>query len=110
MSRHQIVHDSYGGGLQPRTQIDRGSIATLFREVKTLVEYVGQAAAHARGKITAARPEHDDQAFRHVLAAMIAHALHHRRGSGIAYGEALTGHAVEKSFSAGSAVQHDVAH
>ena len=41
---------------------------------------------------------------------MVAHALDHRRGAGVADGKALAGDAVEKDFAAGGAVEHDVAH
>ena len=53
--------------------------------------------------------EHDDQAAGHVFAAVIAHAFHHRRRAGIAHREPLAGHAVEKSFAAGGAIEHHVA-
>ena len=84
-------------------------IAALLGEVALLIEHVGDAAAHAGGEVAAALAEHHHQAVRHVLAAVIAQAFHHRRRAGIAHREALAGHAVEVGFAAGGAVEHHVA-
>ena len=70
---------------------------------------VGDAAAHAGGEVAAGRAEDDHTAAGHVLAAVVAHALHHRDGAGVAHAEALGRHAAEVALAAGGAVQDDVA-
>ena len=54
-------------------------------------------------------PEHHHRAAGHVLAAVVAHALDHRVGAGVAHREALAGHAAEIRLAGDRAVQHDVA-
>ena len=64
------------------------------------VRALGQAAqpvVHVRDaarscpapKLRPVLPEHDDHAAGHVLAAVVAHALHHRARAGVAHREAL---------------------
>ena len=45
----------------------------------------------------------------HVLAAVVANALHNGGGTAVAHGEALTGHAGNERLTAGSTVQGHVA-
>src|SRR5262249_1060941 len=49
------------------------------------------------------------RATRHVLAAVVAGALDHRDGAGVAYREALAGDAAEVALALDGAVQHGVA-
>src|ERR1700690_3935855 len=90
-------------------EIDRLQIAARFGEVPALVENVGDAAAHARGKISAARSKHRNQALGHVFAAVVADSFDHCRRSGVANGKTLARHTVKKRFAAGSAIQGNVA-
>ena len=47
-------------------------------------------------KLRPVRTEHDNAAACHVLAAVVADALHHRVGAGVAHGEALAGQPAEE--------------
>ena len=60
-------------------------------------------------KLRPVRPEHDDAAAGHVLAAVVAHRLHHRVHAAVAHAEALAGHAADVGLAAGRAVEGDVA-
>src|SRR6266849_2297643 len=90
-------------------EVNRFQITTLFGEVTALVKNVGNAAAHAGGKISPAGSEHQDQAPGHVFATVIADSLDHRSRSGVADGKALAGNSIEKRFAAGGAVEGNVA-
>src|SRR5207249_8336802 len=78
-------------------------------EVAVDVEHVGDAARHAGGEVTPARPQHDDPTARHVLARVVAHALDDRVHAAVAYAEPLAGDAPHVRFAAGGAVERDVA-
>ena len=60
-------------------------------------------------KLRPGRPEHDDAAAGHVLAAVIADAFDDRRRAAVAHGEALARDAAEERLAAGRAVERDVA-
>src|SRR5260370_5248676 len=90
-------------------EANRLQIATLFSEVSAFVKNIGDTAAHAGGKISAAGSEHEHQALGHVFAAVVANALDHRSRSGVANREPLTSDSVEKRFAAGGAVESNVA-
>src|SRR5208337_5030222 len=64
-------------------QVDRFQIAALFGEVSALIKNVSDAATHSGGKISAARSEHQYQAFCHVFATVVANTLDHCGRSGI---------------------------
>src|SRR5208283_2159053 len=70
---------------------------------------VGHAARHAGAEVAPGAPEHDYDASRHVLAGMIADALHDRGDSGVAHAEALAGHAADVSLAGGGSVESHVA-
>src|SRR5487761_68617 len=70
-------------------------VATL-RECSLHVEDVGDAAAHAGGEVASRRPEHDDDAARHVLAAVVANTLDNDGRTGVAYREPLADEAAEE--------------
>ena len=69
----------------------------------------GHAAAHAGTEVDAGVAQHDDAAAGHVLAAVVAHALDHRRGAAVAHREALAGHARSKQLAGSRAVEAGVA-
>ena len=78
-------------------------------ELLVLVEDVGDALGHTRAEVAARLSEHDDEARRHVLAAVVAGALDHRRRAAVPHREALTGAARREETPAGRAVEHGVA-
>ena len=57
-----------------RVEIDHLGVDRL-RERAVGVVHVGDAAGHAGTEVAAGRPEHDDPAAGHVLAAVVADAL-----------------------------------
>src|SRR3970282_1125755 len=72
------------------------------------VQHVGDAARHTRGKIPPGAPQYHHRAAGHVLAAVVAHPLHHGVCTRVTHGEALAGNATEIRFAADRAVEHDV--
>src|SRR6202035_1394630 len=88
---------------------DHAHVAPLG-EAAVLIEHVGHPAAHAGREVAAGAPEHDDAPARHVLTAVIAHALDDRPRAGVAHGEALARQAAEERASGGRAIEHGVAH
>lgn len=74
-------------------------------EVPVLIQHIGDAAGHAGCKVLAGLAQHDDGAAGHVLAAMVADALHNGRCAGVADAEALTGHAGDEGLAAGGTIQ-----
>ena len=87
---------------------DHGGVATLGKQT-VLVIHIRDAAAHAGRKIATGVAQHSDGAAGHVFTPVVASAFHHRGGTGQTHGETLTGHAAEKRFAAGGAIQHGVA-
>src|SRR4029078_8522637 len=53
--------------------------------------------------------EYHPRASGHVLAAVVADALHHRRRARVAHREALAGDAAEEDLAADRSVEHRVA-
>src|SRR5205807_5093527 len=90
-------------------EADHAHVAAA-RERALLVEHVGHPPAHAGGEVAPGGPEHDHPSARHVLAAVVAHALHDGPGAGVAHGEALAGQSAEERAPGGGAVEHRVAH
>src|ERR1700691_4214774 len=101
---HDLLIQRFGHGLK----IDGAKIAALFRKVAALVKYVSHTAAHAGGKIPPARSQYQHEPLRHVLAAVIANSFHHGSRPRVANRESLSGHSVEKRFSAGCAVERNI--
>ena len=60
-------------------------------------------------KLRPVRPEHDDVAARHVLAAVVADALDDRVRARVAHGEPLAGEPAEERLAPGRAVEDGVA-
>src|SRR3954447_22894911 len=81
----------------------------LGAEGPVLVEHERQAAAHAGGEVAPGRPEDDDAAAGHVLAAVVADRLDDGDRAGVADAEALAGDAAEERLALRRAVQRDVA-
>mmetsp|Transcript_13331 Transcript_13331/g.42298 ORF Transcript_13331/g.42298 Transcript_13331/m.42298 type:complete len:300 (-) Transcript_13331:4135-5034(-) len=75
------------------------------REGAVLVEEIPDAARHARGHVAADGAEHNHRAAGHILAAVVAHALHDRHGQRVAHGESLARAPVDEQHAAGGAVQ-----
>ena len=65
------------------------STISLFSRVVVQVEHVGRAAGHAGGEVAADRPEDDDGAAGHVLAAVVADAFDDGGRAGVAHREPL---------------------
>src|ERR1700675_3838761 len=114
MPRDEILdkHGFHNLGIlrfENRLQVNRLQIAALFSEVAALVENVGNATAHAGGKISATGSEHQHQAPGHVFATVVANALDHRGRSGVANRKPFASDTVEERFAAGGAVEGNVA-
>src|SRR5207248_11570047 len=75
-----------------------------------LVQHVGDAAAHAGGEVAPGPAQHDHPAAGHVLAPVVAAALDHGPGVGVAHGDALAGQPPEEGAPARGAVEHGAAH
>ena len=78
-------------------------------QIPVLVPDVGDAAGHTGREVLAGGTQDHHPAAGHVLAAVVAHALHDGPGAGVAHGEALAGHTVDEGLAAGGAVQGHVA-
>src|SRR5215510_1669566 len=89
-------------------EIDHGEVAAAL-ELAVLVENVGDAARHAGGEISSRRPDHDDHAPGHVLAAMVSGALDHGDRARVAHGKALAGDTAEIALAGNRAIEHGVA-
>src|SRR5207245_4051874 len=89
-------------------QPDHGDVAAAGK-VTGHVEHVGDAAGHARGKVTARSAEHDHATAGHVLATVVAHGLDDRVDAAVPDAEPSAGHPADISLAAGRAVKCDVA-
>src|SRR5204863_4668883 len=92
-----------------RSEIDHREIAAA-REITALVEHVGNSARHARGKVAPRLADDQDEAARHVFAAMIADTFDDRNRPRIAYRKAFAGNAAEIAFSRNRTIEDGVAH
>ena len=77
MAANQIVQDVLVFLLADRFEIDHVEVAERVEQL-LLVEHVGDAAAHAGGKIAAGAADDDHRAAGHVFAAVIADPLDDR--------------------------------
>ena len=73
-------------------------------KIAVLIQYLGNASGHSRGKILAGRSKDDGNTASHIFTAMISHAFDHCRSAGIPDAEAFSGDAADKSLAAGRAV------
>ena len=90
-------------------KFDQFQIA-VGEQVALRIPYVGDSPAHSRRKVAPRRSEHDDPTPGHVFATVIAHALNHGSGPGVADAETLRRPTAKKSFTAGSTVEDNVTH
>ena len=90
-------------------QIYRSLVAAERGELAGFIQHISNAAGHTGRKIAPHFAQHNHQAVRHVLAAVIAQPFHHRARAGVANGEPLAAHAVKKRLAAGGTIQHHVA-
>ena len=102
----QLLHRFIVG--RQRFQLDHREVAALL-EIALLIEDIRNAAAHAGCEISSNGAEHDDDAARHVFAAMVAGAFDDGDGAGIAHGKSLAGDAAEITLAGNRAVEHGVA-
>ena len=79
-------------------------------ERAVLVKDIGHAARHAGGKVLPDLAQDECQAARHVLAAMVAAALDHHGGTGVAHGKTLTCKTVNEAAAARGTKERNVAH
>ena len=79
-------------------------------ERAVLVKDVSNAARHAGGEVLPDLAQDERQTARHVLAAMVAAALDHHGGTGVAYAKALAGQAVNETATARGAKERNIAH
>ena len=100
--------DRRGVALLDRVEADELRVAAR-REGAVVVEDVGDAAAHPGGEVAPRPAEHDHDAARHVLAAVVADALDDGRRARVAHGEALAGEPAEERLAGGGPVEHGVA-
>src|SRR5688572_8531120 len=91
-----------------RFELDHGEVAALL-EIAVLVEHIGDAARHAGGEIAPGRADHDDDAARHIFAAMVAGAFDDGGSARIPHGEALAADTAEIALPGDGAVKHGVA-
>src|SRR5204862_7243217 len=85
-----------------------GLVAERVETARGVID-IGHAAAHAGREVAAGVAQHHHYAASHVLAAVVAQALDHRHGAGVAHGEAFARHAVEIGLAGDGAVEHRVA-
>src|SRR5450756_1704567 len=88
-------------------EVDHLPVAAAV-EVPSLVQDVGDAARHAGGEVPAGMPQHHHAAAGHVLAAVVAHRLHHGLHAAVPDAEPLAGHATDECLALGGAVQGHV--
>ncbi len=94
--------------LVERLEIDHLEVDTLG-EVAARVVDVGDPPRHPGPEVPPRRPEHHDPAPGHVLAPVVPHPFHHRRGPRVAHAEALPHLAAHVALAAGGPVEDDVA-
>ena len=73
------------------------------------VKDIRNAARHSGRKVASCFSKDDHRAARHILAAVVTHALNNRRRTGIAHAKAFTCNAGDKRTAAGCAVKRNVA-
>ena len=91
-----------------RLELDHRKIAALG-EIALLVEHIGDAARHAGGEIAPRAADDDDDAARHIFAAVIADAFDDGERAGVAHGETLARDAAEVAFARDRAIERGIA-
>ena len=80
-----------------------------LREAATLIEDEGHPTGHAGGHVATGAAQHHHHATGHVLAAVVAGALHHSFGTAIAHTKALTGTAQGEQLTTSGAIEAGIA-
>src|SRR6056297_2584566 len=88
--------------------IHRGRV-TAPAEAVVVIEYIGQTAGHARGKIAPGTPQADNPTGGHIFTAMVTGSFNHRRHAGVTDTKPLSGTSGQKSLTSGRAIKHGVA-
>ena len=104
MLDEQLAHDRLVVGPQGG-DVDELGVDPAVVEV----EDVGHSPGHAGGEVAPGRPEDEDGATGHVLAAVVADALDDRGRAGVADAEALADQAAQEELAGRGAVADDVA-
>src|SRR3984957_8328085 len=91
-----------------RLEIDHRQITTP-REIAGFVEHIGDAAGHAGREIPPGLADDDDDAARHIFAAVIASAFDDCYRPGIAHGETFAGDAAEIALAGDRAIEQRIA-
>ncbi len=91
-----------------RVQLDHFAVA-MNGEFAADIINIGDAAAHAGGKVAAGIAEDDDPATGHVFAAVVANAFHNSLDAGVADGKPFAGFSADKGFAGGGAIEGDIA-
>ena len=73
------------------------------------IQHIGDASAHAGGKILAGRPENDGPSAGHILKTVVSAALRHRDSTGITDAETLARPSADISLACRGAVQRNIA-
>src|SRR4051812_19123351 len=84
-------------------QLDELGVAALV-EGAVPIEHVRDTAAHARREVASGGAEHHHAPAGHVLAAVVAHALHHGVHARVAHAEALARETAEERAPARGSV------
>src|SRR5262249_56655964 len=104
----EVAHGLDVRGRMEWPDVDHADVAAPL-EVAIDVEDVGDAARHPRREVAPRASQHDHAAARHVLAAVVADALHDGVSAAVADGEALASHSADEGLAARRAVERDVA-
>src|SRR6185369_3491774 len=104
----QVAHERDVLRLIETLEIDHAEVTPAL-EVTVQIENVRDAPRHAGREVPAGASQDDDPTAGHVLAGMIADALHDRVDSAVTHAEALAGNAAHVGLAARRAVERDVA-
>src|SRR5579885_3048738 len=104
----ELAHDGVVALVERREA--HHALVAAHLEGAVLVEHVGHATAHPRREVPTRAAEHHHRAPGHVLAAVVAHAFHHRGDPAVAHAEALARLPAEEHLPARRSVERYVAH
>ena len=97
MLLHEPAQDLAVGGVDHRAELHHFAIAGPLEYI-AFVQHERDAAAHPGGEVPSGTTEHDDDATRHVFAAMVADAFDDRESAAVSHGESLACQAAEVRF------------
>jgi len=104
---HQAVDQPDVRLVHQRLELHHVGVAPIA-EAALAIEDEGHSSAHAGSEVPAGGPEHHHHAGGHVLATVVTHALHHRRGAAVPHREPLAGEPGGEQLAAGRAVEDGV--